>query len=147
MTPNSKFLLQLLVTGLLIPVAAIVISVALRRDRRGPLPSWADVAAIAVCFDIVAMASGEDWSKMFANHQVQELAGLVLASLLVLSLLVWILLISIVESANERNYNFATNQYMSKGKRFFHWFFGTSPVVILFAFHLVPFLLPAELEL
>jgi hypothetical protein len=147
MAPNEKFLLQLIVTGVLIPVVFLVTTVAIRSERKGPLPSWADAAAIAACFDIVALASGKDWNMMFANPQIQEMAGVVLATLLGLSLLVWLMLLTVVELANERNFIFDSNRYVSYYKRGFHWFAGTAPVILLFAIHLVPLLLPREFSL
>lgn len=131
-----------MITGVLIPVIFVCATLALRKDRKGPVPSWADVAAIAVVFDIAALASAKDWAMMFQNAQVQEFAGEILASLLGAAFLVWVLLLVLVESANERNFDFESNQYVSRGKRFMHWFAGTFPVVLLFAAHLTPFLWP-----
>jgi hypothetical protein len=102
MTPNEMFLAELGLGGLVVPFAAVMCTVAIRRGRKGPIPSWADAAAIAVCFDMVAMASAKDWNKMFANTQLQDMAGLVLLGLLSLSIVVWIVLLSIVETANEK---------------------------------------------
>src|SRR5216117_1860875 len=96
-TTYLHFLFQLVVTGVLIPLFFVCATLALRKDRRGPVPSWADVAAIAVAFDIAAMASSKDWALMFRNAQVQEFAGEILASLLGAALLVWILLLVLVE--------------------------------------------------
>jgi len=103
--------------------------------------------AIAAAFDITALASAKDWHQLFANTQLQDIAGVVLTILLGLALLTWLLLITLLESANERNFNFESNQYLHSKTRFFHWCSGTVAVVLLFALHLFPFLFPASVKL
>lgn len=146
MTP-AHYIWELLITGVAVPVAVIFATLAMRRNRKGPVPSWADVAGVAVAFDIGMLVLTTDGQRVFLNSHIQEIAGTVLAGLLALALLAWIVLISWIEAANEQNFNFASNKYVIGWKRALHWTVDKIAVIFVFACHMAPFIAPERLQI